>query len=109
AIFGIAGSFANHNGSVVISNAGGAAAVGSLSGQTNVAGYDVTLTGTSNGFAQIGYSLAGDGFGNIRVGALNEVNLAAGPRYDLAHAQIGHGGYQVAGNKGGNIIVAAGN
>ncbi|HRQ88448.1 MAG TPA: hypothetical protein PLA50_06605, partial [Bacteroidia bacterium] len=108
-IFGVAGSFGKNNGSVTISNATGAAAVGSRFGETNVAAYDVTLTGTSGGLAQIGYFGAGDGDGDIRVKALDKVSLQAGDKYDQAHAQIGHGGYQVVGNKGGDITVEAGN
>lgn len=108
-IFGVSGSFGNNSGAVTISNATGAAAIGSLSGQTNVAADNVTLTGTGGGLAQIGFSGAGDGDGDIKVNAVSTVSLTGGSRYDRAQAQIGHGGYQLVGNKGGDITVEAGN
>ncbi|MEC5125122.1 hypothetical protein VSU19_00045, partial [Verrucomicrobiales bacterium BCK34] len=108
-IFDVAGSFGNNNGSVLLSNPSGVSGVGALNGATNVAGYNVTLTGTSGGFAQIGYAGTGDGEGDITVRAVEAVSLTGGDKYDNAHAQIGHGGYQVAGDKGGDISVEAGN
>src|SRR5690606_3036479 len=82
-------------GSVYVGDGSQAAgiSVGSLSGETNVAGYDVILTGSNGGFAQIGYGGTGNGFGDIAVHALNRVSLTGGEKYDNAHAQIGHGGY----------------
>ncbi|MEC5125121.1 hypothetical protein VSU19_00040, partial [Verrucomicrobiales bacterium BCK34] len=108
-IFDVAGSFGNNSGSVLVSDPDGRSGVGSLDGDTNVAGYNVSLTGSSSGFAQIGYSGTGDGDGDITVRATEKVSLTGGTGYDVAYAIIGHGGNKVAGDKGGNITVEAGN
>ncbi|MDR5730607.1 MAG: hypothetical protein RB191_24625, partial [Terriglobia bacterium] len=87
-------------GSVNITSGGSSIAVGSLSGQTIVAGYDVNVHGSS-GDAQIGF--AGSGGGNISVLAKNDVVVVGGNGF----AQIGNGGYEQSGAATGNITVVA--
>ncbi|HUB98152.1 MAG TPA: hypothetical protein VL993_19670 [Stellaceae bacterium] len=91
--------------------------VGSAGGATMVAGDNITLQGSNvanAGFAQIGYSGTG-ATGNVTVAAAGEVELLGGNGAGCVstcaaapYAQIGNGGFGIAGSGSGSIGVTAG-
>ncbi len=89
-------SFGNNNGSANINNASASQAVivGSHDGETNVAGYDVTLQAGDNNaeFAHIGAVVTGNNqtrTGNIRVDAKNDITMNG--TLNNGYTMIGHG------------------
>ncbi|HWA31408.1 MAG TPA: S-layer family protein, partial [Rhizomicrobium sp.] len=102
------GTYGNHGGSIVIggSNAAGNVAVGSKNGTTSLLADDIALSAV-RGYAQVGYH--GGGNGAIVVTAAGDVSLTGGSS-TARYAQIGDGGYKVAGSNNAAITVdAAGN
>ncbi|MGJ8673545.1 YDG domain-containing protein [Rubritalea sp.] len=93
--------FGNNSGSVNIGDGAQTVgiAVGSRSGETNVFGNDLTLTGsdaTDEGFAQLGFQASNRGAGynitgGITVDVLNDIIAESGSG-QLSYTQIGHVG-----------------
>ena len=138
-IFGVAGSYGANSGSVylgvrgdAVTGADRAVVIGSRTGQTNVAGYDVNViaglnsTG-ENRYSQIGYDREDAGTANalapsgrIKVHAVNDVTLQTdqtefanpdtGGAARYAYAHIGHGGHWGSARQemSGDIEVIAG-
>lgn len=103
-----AGAYGNNNGSVFIGGEFiGDAAVGSKSGNTFVAGYDIVLS-ADNGPAQIGYM--GAGTGDITVLARNDIYLNGSYDTPENYVLIGNGSLSTtfSGTASGNIFVQAG-
>ncbi len=100
-----ANAYGDNDESIVIGgpDAGGNVAVGSASGTTTLAGYNVSLE-AQNGYAQLGFN--GAGSGNINVYATGAVTLTGGAGAN-DFAQVGNGGYNVTGNESGEILVDA--
>jgi filamentous hemagglutinin family protein len=84
-------------------NASGGVAVGSKSGTTEIEATDLLLSAT-NGYVQIGYH--GGGSGAIDVIVLGNVTISGGGSTGY-YAQIGDGGYNVAGSSSAPITVTA--
>ncbi len=123
-VFTSTGAYGLNDGSVLVGgpNAKGNVAVGSMTGDTTVAGANVGVAGF-NGYAQIGFPGSG-GSGTINVYATSSaapiynenstpcltssgnVCLASGSTTGF-YAQIGNGGYGMTGTSSGNINVAA--
>ncbi|MEI9995549.1 MAG: filamentous hemagglutinin N-terminal domain-containing protein [Rhizomicrobium sp.] len=80
-VLGATGTYGNANGSIVIGGvnpgqgigATGNVAVGASTGSTTAYGYDLTLNGSTAGYAQLGHH--GAGGGNITVRALHDLTL----------------------------------
>ncbi|PTY06080.1 hypothetical protein DB346_01555 [Verrucomicrobia bacterium LW23] len=107
------GSSDKNGGSVFINRPTGAPVnVGSAGGETNVAGYNVIVRGSTSpgdAYAQIGYRGDTSSTAAINVFAVNNVRLVGGDSAG-SFAQIGHGGRDVtAGDISGSITVLAGN
>ena len=90
--------------SVGADQSSGSVAVGSAGGTTTVLTGNLDLAAT-NGYAQIGYH--GGGSGAVNVVALDNVTLSGGSGTG-DYAQIGDGGYQVAGSSSAAVSVTAG-
>ncbi|HWA29960.1 MAG TPA: hypothetical protein VG867_02625 [Rhizomicrobium sp.] len=93
----------NGNGNIFVNSCGSTVAVGSASGQTILAGYDVNVTASGYN-AQVGYS--GTGGGEIDVLATHALNLFASAANVMARIGNGYTGNGGAGS--GNINIKAG-
>ncbi|MEZ0297723.1 MAG: beta strand repeat-containing protein [Candidatus Methylacidiphilales bacterium] len=94
-------------GSVYINPSGydGTSAVGSRTGNTNAAGYEVIVWGQS-GRGRLGYTSSATG--NISVYSRQNTYVLAGYTNPFAYAQIGHGDIGVNGTYSGNISIQSG-